>query len=73
MKLADFLTDRNLSQRAFSQVTGISQQRISEIAKGDGVCLDTAYLIHHHTGGEVSFCDLISPAIQAKVGRRDAA
>ena len=67
MTLAEFLTQSNQSQRAFAQAAGISQTTVSDIAGGQGMWLDTAALIRHHTGGLVDYVDLVSDEVRAVI------
>ena len=67
MTLAEFLTEHNLTQRVFAQAAGISQTTVSEVSCGQGMLLDTAALIRHHTGGLVDYTDLVSDEVRAVI------
>ena len=59
MQFAKWLDDNDIGQAAFGARIGLSQGRISQIAKEGTDSLSTALLIEQETAGEVSIRDLM--------------
>ena len=71
MKLRDFMNKMGLTERAFAQNLGISQQHLNFIIQGKrNPSLEIARMIESETLGEVSISELFSPTAPSRLKSR---
>lgn len=66
MKLSDWLAKENMSQRAFAELIGLTQGRVSQICLRGCGDMSTARAIVMQTSGEVDYSDLLPMAETAE-------
>lgn len=72
MQLSKWLDDNEIGQADFGDRIGLTQGRISQIAKIGTDSLSTALLIEQATGGEVSIRDLMKSSKGSEAERQAA-
>ena len=61
MRLKDYLESKDLNGKGFSEISGLSEPYLSQIANGKRVPSTEAIIkIHRATNGQVTFEDLVA-------------
>lgn len=64
MRLAQYLTDQNLTDEAFAALVGVSQSQISRLKRGiSRPSWETVAAIERATGGAVTISDFFSAPV----------